>query len=188
MVTITSIWYKDVLKIFFILFFLIVLSGCGYEYKEQNKRYNQNTQRPTSPTPNNPSDNIAITRRSKYSRQKLLNNPERDLYWKLVTICKNNKVIISAQVNLGEILQSEEGYKTIQCKRCDFCITDRSFNPLVVIEYNGSGHFNDTSKERDEIKKTAIESSGIALFIITENNKVGTLNEIKKFLREKTGG
>lgn len=30
--------------------------------------------------------------------------------------------------------------KTVNSKRVDFCITDNSFWPLAVIEFQGSGH------------------------------------------------
>ncbi len=77
---------------------------------------------------------------------------------------------IFGQVNLGEVLScdNEEGYRFINSKRVDICITDRKYLPIAIIEVNGSGHDNDTSGFRDGIKKIALENAGIQYIAIRD--------------------
>ncbi len=74
------------------------------------------------------------------------------------------------QTSLGEILRSShEGYKTINSKRVDFCIVDKEFMPVAVIEVNGTGHYQGDALQRDETKRVAIEGAGIKYIAIREN-------------------
>lgn len=56
---------------------------------------------------------------------------------------------INMQTNLGEILKSSpDEHKTINCKRADFCIVDKEFMPVAVVEVNGTGHYQGDVNER----------------------------------------
>lgn len=103
-----------------------------------------------------------------------MNKSEETVYWNLVRYCKDKQLKVFTQVSLGEILNADsEHYRYINAKRVDFCITNRNFMPVAVVEYQGSGHFNETYEERDAIKREAVESAGlfyIPLNVGEENN------------------
>jgi hypothetical protein len=79
------------------------------------------------------------------------------------------------QVSLGEILKAtgadtvraDRAYRSINSKRCDILIADRSGQPIAAIEYQGLGHDQGTARMRDAIKKIALERAGV-LFIEIE--------------------
>ena len=100
-----------------------------------------------------------------YSRQYLLNKTEKEIYWILVREL-NSRYCINPQASLGEILKSSEyfAYRAINSKRSDFVITTKKFLPVAVVEYQGSGHFQNNHEIRTQIKKNALEKAGI-LFI-----------------------
>ena len=76
-----------------------------------------------------------------------------------------------AQVSLGEILQIKDynAFRAVNAKRCDFLIINWKGFPVIVIEYQGSGHHQKHAAERDAIKRTALESAGIAFVEVFEN-------------------
>ncbi len=170
-------------KILFIGATLFLLSGCTIDGFE-------NRTTPTWPTPSHNQEEIAHVRRNRYDWQPILNYSERKLYWKLINQCSKNKNgIVFAQVSLGEILQHKDYsvYKDVNSKRCDFCITDRNFNPVAVIEYHGEGHYGETSNLRDTVKRNAVESAGLLYFAITPNNIDNQLQEIWQQINFRLG-
>ena len=79
-----------------------------------------------------------------------------------------------AQVSYGEFLRCANNKKfwTINAKRADFVICDKSFNVLAAIEYQGSGHNGSTSKSRqntenrDRVKRKALAEANIQMIEI----------------------
>lgn len=123
---------------------------------------------------NGPSNALKIATTYKYYPKKLLNHSEKQLYaliQRLIAEHAPGRLILHAQVPLGEILHTKNkyAYGTINFKRVDLLITDIEFNPLLAIEYNGSGHYDKTALERDEIKRSALESANIRCLSIREN-------------------
>lgn len=80
---------------------------------------------------------------------------------------------LMAQTSLGEIIRPKEGlgtntdrdlaYRSINSKRLDFAIFDRSGRLAVAIEYQGSGHYHAKSFMRDAVKKEALRKAGVPL-------------------------
>ena len=106
----------------------------------------------------------------RFRQKRLLNKSEYKLlcqleFW-LRTRSDGHRLF--AQVLLGEVLQIEDvnAFRAINAKRCDFLIIDRFGWPVIVIEYQGSGHFQNHAVERDAIKRTALESAGITFMEI----------------------
>lgn len=68
------------------------------------------------------------------------------------------------KVSLGEILSSDSrnAYRAVNSKRVDLVITDRAGIPAVVVEYQGSGHYQGDAHLRDAIKREACQSAGIS--------------------------
>jgi hypothetical protein len=161
--------------------------GLKNRYKPKTKNtYHKQTTKPQKTITEQESP-LAITRKNKYLKQSVLNKSEQKIYWLLVKIIKNhNSIKLFPQISLGEILASKNGYKTIQCKRVDFCITDKWFNPIMVVEYNGLGHYQGNYKERDDIKEIATTSAGIKYVAIKDDNVEPQLKLIDTTLKSLT--
>ncbi|WP_323035292.1 DUF2726 domain-containing protein [Pararhodobacter sp.] len=84
---------------------------------------------------------------------------------------------VMAQVNLGEFLKpepqtevalKEEAFASINSKRVDFLIIDRTGQGALAVEYQGSGHYlGQTAFLRDAVKKEALRRAGIPLLEVT---------------------
>lgn len=100
-----------------------------------------------------------------FQKQLLLNKSEAVLHKLLNRFIaeKELPLFLFSQVSLGEILKSNDrtAFFAINSKRVDFLITDYSYSPLAVIEYQGSGHYKGNAKVRDEIKRTACEKASV---------------------------
>ena len=118
-------------------------------------------------------DHAAAVAGQKFQPKPLMNLSEYRLYCRLERWVgkKGNKCRLFAQVSLGEILQIENynAFRAINAKRCDFLIIDWRGLPVIVIEYQGRGHFQNHASERDAIKRTAVESAGIAFVEVFHN-------------------
>jgi hypothetical protein len=124
-----------------------------------------------------------------------LNKGEISVYWALKRFLASEKLqdqlFIHPQVNLGtafrDQLESEVVHKAIQCKRADFCITDKSWHPVAFVEYQGEGHYGKTSEERndaltrDEIKEAACREAGVLYHAIPQE----ALSDIDAYLRDR---
>jgi hypothetical protein len=121
-------------------------------------------------------DQLSITLKHKYEKQRLLNKTEEEAYkiiLRMIYTHTKGQYKINMQASLGEILRSSyEGYKTINSKRVDFYIVDKEFMPVAVIEVNGTGHYQGDVLLSDETKRAAIESAGIKYIAIKENDDV----------------
>ena len=118
-------------------------------------------------------DHAAAVVGQKFKPKRLMNRREYELYRLLERWVreKDGGYRLFAQVSLGEILQIEayKAFRAINAKRCDFLIIDWRGLPVIVIEYQGRGHFQNHASERDAIKRTAVESAGIAFVEVFHN-------------------
>ena len=107
--------------------------------------------------------------KSPLYKRSILNKSERNVYFALkkLTNAFKGEFYICPQINLGEIISAPDSpsgtaaYSAINSKRVDFCIADRHFNPVAVIEFQGEGHFQGDAKLRDDIKYKATTKAGI---------------------------
>lgn len=123
---------------------------------------------------------------AKYDKKRLFNQTEAISYKALAKITADN-CFIFAQVSLGEILKNKNYrlYKDIMSKRVDFLITDNNFNPIAVVEINGTGHYlSSSSHYRDEIKRISVESAGIKYLSVQGNTNNIETNIINTCLPE----
>lgn len=113
----------------------------------------------------------ALVAKGTFRPVPLLNKSELSIYAQLDAVLRDsaNGYRVFPQVGLGGIVRSEKDiYKCYSDMRPDFTIVDRNGFPVLVIEYNGSGHYDRTSITRDGIKRTALEKAGIPLEIVTK--------------------
>jgi hypothetical protein len=160
-----------ILKIFLVLLTALFLGGCG-KGPGYPGQLSANGSKGPPPSPSRYRSELAIVRNGKFKKQNILNRKERDLFWKLVNYCRDKQLMVFAQVSLGELLSSDgKEYWAINSKRVDFCITGKNFDPIAVIEFQGPGHINATSEERDEIKRAAVEGAGIYFIAINDGDE-----------------
>ncbi len=127
-----------------------------------------------------------------YKAKRLLNAPELRLLPILDKAAADFSppYRVMAQTSLGEILDTPRAtrYQTlnfINAKRLDFLIIDNHSNPVLAIEYQGSGHYQKDAEYRDEVKRIALESAEIAFYAIPESEShTRTKAIIRKKLRE----
>jgi hypothetical protein len=148
--------------------------GIAEQRRSESKKYFQDND--VSATENQ----IRFITDGRITKSSILNQEERRLYWPLISIAKDHNLYLFAQVNLGTYLRTDDSevgnktYGSINSKRTDFLMADRSFIPVLAIEYNGAGHFGKTAdnrrnaEHRDEVKRIALAKAGIGLFVSTE--------------------
>lgn len=133
-------------------------------------------------------DDIKIVSSATFRKKNLLNDEEIPIYnaiIKNIIIPNKGKYRVFAQVNLGEILRcTGPAFWKINTKRVDFCITANNFEPLAVIEYQGTGHKGNRHEIRDEVKKIATEKAGLIYCAINENERDQLDSIISKLLEQ----
>ena len=100
---------------------------------------------------------------------------------------------VMAQTSLGEVLAprmdsgSKEArdlaFRSINSKRLDFLVIDGYGMPVLAVEYQGHGHYNDRTFMHDAVKREAVRKAGIRfLEIRAEYDAKDLENEIRKAL------
>jgi hypothetical protein len=83
---------------------------------------------------------------------------------------------VMAQTSLGEFLRPKRqplqaahadlAYRSINSKRADFVVVDQTGLAVLVVEYQGNGHYQGTALARDAVKREAFRSAGVTLIEI----------------------
>ena len=101
---------------------------------------------------------------------------------------------VMAQTSLGEIIAprnasgSEESrdlaFRSINSKRLDFLVIDRTGMPALAVEYQGHGHYQSRAFMRDAVKREAVRKARIQLLEISAEYDATVLeNQIRSMLR-----
>lgn len=134
------------------------------------------------PTPNiaDPKEQLAAISRVGFERRRLLNREEVPVLRLLEQTVReaNAGYRVMAQTSLGEIIRpkpnsgTEEelqlAFRSINSKRLDFGIFDRFGQLVVAVEYQGSGHYRETSFMRDAVKQEALRKAGVQVIAIAD--------------------
>lgn len=174
---------NDVRRYFLFTFKYIVfvsiamfISGCNAQYSHNfyTQSKGQNSQRlseinsSSQPTRSYHEMQLQAVTRTRFNKKRVLNPEEGKLFWILIKAIPDKQFHLLSQVSLGEIFKHDgDEFKYINCKRADFCYVNKNFEPFMLIEYNGSGHYLNDSHTRDEIKRVACDSAGIHYITIT---------------------
>ncbi|WP_368300031.1 DUF2726 domain-containing protein [Kluyvera sichuanensis] len=114
---------------------------------------------------NKPESQLDIVARSDFHKNKLMNKDEYGLFARLEPMLKSNHpgYRLFAQVSMGEFVGSTDrsAYGCVNSKRVDFVIISPYGEPVVVVEYQGSGHYQNDSIQRDAVKKEVCRKAGI---------------------------
>lgn len=118
---------------------------------------------------------LSIVSNSHYSKRPLMNRSEYKLFRKLENylekLPQGKRVRLFSQVAMGEFISSEsdEAFRLVNGKRVDFVIVDFSGEAIIVIEYQGAGHYQENAIERDAIKREACRKAGIEFLEFKKN-------------------
>lgn len=141
---------------------------------------------PTSLKPWSPEYQMKVIAEVGFERQRALNKEEARVLYALEPICEKlgDEFRLLIQPSLGELLRpkahfksaaSKRAYSAINSKRLDFGIIDRFGYLVAAIEYQGSGHYNDTSFMRDAVKREALRKAGLDLIEIRKGERPSDL-------------
>ncbi|MDO4224718.1 MAG: DUF2726 domain-containing protein [Bergeyella zoohelcum] len=123
---------------------------------------------------------------TRYKKSRLMNKPEFKLFCEIENIlnkinAKNNsKFRVFPQVVLGAVIQNAD--TNIKYLRADLLIIDNNGYPCIVVEYQGSGHFNNDFLERDRRKRIACQNAGIELVEVSQHFDGNYLEKIFNIL------
>jgi hypothetical protein len=142
---------------------------------------------------------LTFVSRVAFERQPLLNKSEFQILLLLEDAVRaaGGGHRVMAQTCLGEFLRparkqrsadSDLAYRSINSKRADFLVVDRSGLPVLVVEYHGIGHFQGNAKLRDAVKREALRSAGVGLIEVPARMDSQALTmEVRKVLRAGNG-
>ena len=122
-----------------------------------------------------PATQMRFVAKVGFIRQPLLNREEQPLLALLEKTVRgvDQGYRVMAQTSLGEVLKPKPGtgsaqdrhmaFKSINSKRLDFAIFDKAGRLMAAVEYQGSGHYQETSFMRDAVKREALRKAGVTM-------------------------
>ena len=156
---------------YIIIFIFVILFLIGlFSSKSRSTRRNAKKSRLYLSTENkinivNKNDHFDVVILSKYKRKALMNKSEYQLFLRLEKLLSKGyqEFRLFTQVSMGEFLESidKEAHFAINSKRVDFLIVDKNGYAVIVIEYQGQGHYQDNAAKRDAVKREACRKAGV---------------------------
>ena len=117
---------------------------------------------------------LSMAMRGGYGTKPLLNKTEKMIFHTIRKLIKDEPLHCFPQVSCSEIFthKDETTYRaTANSKRSDFCITDNLFNPVAIVEYQGSGHtLPGDSGNRNAVKSIVSQSAEIIFIQLFEKD------------------
>lgn len=125
--------------------------------------------------PDGPTAQLEFIAKVDFEARPLLNRPEYRILRILEAVARETPggLRVMAQTSLGEVLAprtasgSQEArdlaFRSINSKRLDFLMIDAYGMPVLAVEYQGHGHFSDTTFMRDAVKREALRKAGVRL-------------------------
>ena len=156
---------------YIIIFIFVILFLIGlFSSKSRSTRRNARKSRLYLSTENkinivNKNDHLDVVILSKYKRKALMNKSEYQLFLRLEKLLSKGyqEFRLFTQVSMGEFLESidlesidKEAHFAINSKRVDFLIVDKNGYAVIVIEYQGQGHYQDNAVKREACRKAGV--------------------------------
>lgn len=142
-----------------------------------------------------PRNQLAFVSSVRFETQPLLNKGEFQVLLILEKVARelDGGFRVMAQTSLGEILRPKPGvwgsgngdlaYRSINSKRADFVVVDRYGIAALVVEYQGSGHYQGNAALRDAVKREALTNAGVALLEVPARySSEGVAGEVRRAL------
>ncbi|HDR1021989.1 TPA: DUF2726 domain-containing protein [Pasteurella multocida] len=140
----------------------------------------------------NQPNKLEILSKAEFKKSNLMNKSEYALFTQLANLLdinhKEQHFRLFSQVSMGEFVQSNDhnAFKLINNKRVDFLIIDQHCKPIIVIEYQGSGHYKNNAIERDAIKKECCRKAKIEYIEFSTNYDELDFQRISKILNDNS--
>ena len=135
----------------------------------------------------NPHHQLELVNNSNFQAAKLMNEGEFYLFCLLDKHIKKNfpSCRVFTQVSMGEFLTNSDrkAFSCINSKRVDFLIINGRGQPCIVIEYQGSGHYQGNAIARDKVKKAACQKAHIEFVEVFPHQFEEKVNEVEALLR-----
>lgn len=125
----------------------------------------------------------------RYKKKFILTKNEYSFFYKLKPIAEKHNLSILCKIRLADLIEplpstdkSEwySAFNRIKSKHIDFVLTTQNLNVLLLIELEDSSHEKADRIERDNFVKAAIESAGLKLLCVYNNND--SVSVIEKYL------
>ena len=121
-----------------------------------------------------PREQIRAVSKAGFAKRRIMNSSEFRVFQiaedAVRSLDRGHRVM--AQVSLGEVIEPKtptdakadwrRAHAAINSKRVDCAIIDRAGFLALVIEYQGAGHYRDTSFMRDAVKREALRKAKVA--------------------------
>jgi hypothetical protein len=90
---------------------------------------------------------------------------------------------VFSQTALGAVLKTpdEQAFWAVNSKRVDVLVVGPNGMPLLVVEYQGSGHHQNDAAARDAVKREALRKAGVEYLEVFEHTND---DEIRRMVRE----
>lgn len=136
-------------------------------------------------------------RRVEFAPRRLLNKPEYRILQILEKVVREvgGGHRVMAQTSLGEVIKprsamgsdEELAFHSINSKRLDFLVIDRTGMPALAVEYQGHGHYqNNRAFQRDAVKREAVRKANIPFLEIPAEYDVAVeANRIRSALEPR---
>ena len=87
---------------------------------------------------------------------------------------------VMSQTSLGEIIGSKDGraFECVNSKRVDVMVMGPFGDPMVVLEYQGGGHYQGKAAARDAVKREALRKAGVAYIEVGESHTPGDIQRM----------
>ncbi len=124
--------------------------------------------------PGDASDQLRIVMRSRFEKKRLMSRAEFDLFRTVENHLRScgPGYRLMAQPSLGEVLTSPDdaAFRCINSKRLDMLVIDTFGLPVVAIEFQGGGHYQNDAAARDAVKREALRRAGVDMLEIFDDH------------------
>lgn len=108
-------------------------------------------------------------------RDTFLNRSEELVFRELEDIASDNNLRAFPKPRLSDVLQkdeylSEREFEFYTRSHCDFLVTDHSYRPHMIIEYDGPYHADAKQQVRDRIKNDLCKRAGLGVLRIHDGH------------------
>lgn len=138
----------------------------------------------------NPEDQLYFVTQSNFTKKRLMNPGEYALFKKVENYLleEHPRFRVFPQVCLGEILKSDndDAFRSINSKRFDLTIIDPKGEPVIVLEYQGSGHHQGTHALRDAVKREVCRKADIRFIEVGKDHNPNFLPLISIYIEAYT--
>jgi len=125
---------------------------------------------------------------SSFTARPVMNKSEYNLFRIVEEEVRTNLrgCRVFSQTALGAVLEGSDrvAHSTINSKRADVMVISPVGMPMLVIEYQGRGHYQSDAAARDAVKREALRRARIGYLEVTDGHST---EQIRRLVREALG-